>query len=191
MRLPPIAPQDLTDEQRLLYEDMKAGVNAKYSLFVTMRDDGAFMGPWNAWLHEPEVGAAFWNTTKAMTRFKIVADRVRQIAILVVGARFAAEYELYAHSAVARKNGFSDQFISTLVSGSRPVGMMDEEGIAYDVANVLSSGRKLPDDTYRRALDLLGQHGTNELIYLVAHYCFVSVTLNGFDVPVPSDTAYK
>ena len=191
MRLPPIAPQDLTEEQRLLYEDMKTGVNAKYSLFVTMRDDGAFVGPWNAWLHEPKVGAAFWNTTKAMTQFKIIGDRVRQIAILVVGTHFSAEYELYAHGAVARKNGLSEQFISTLVSGSRPVGMTDEEGIAYDVANVLSSGRKLPDDTYRRAHELLGQHGTNELIYLVAHYCFVSVTLNGFDVSVPADTDEK
>jgi 4-carboxymuconolactone decarboxylase len=169
MRLPPIAPQDMSAEQQLLYEDMKSGVAAKYSLFKTMRDDGAFLGPWNAWLHEPQVGAAFWNTTKAMTRFKVIPERVRQILIL------------------ARQNGLSDQFISTLVSGSRPEGMTDEEGIGYDVAHVLSGGRRLPDDTYVRALALFGQKGTNELIYLVAHYCFVSVTLNGFDVPVPRD----
>ena len=28
-------------------------------------------------------------------------------------------------------------------------------------------------------------HGAAELIYLVGLYCLVSVTLNGFDVPVP------
>jgi 4-carboxymuconolactone decarboxylase len=187
MRLPPIAPQDMSAEQQLLYEDMKSGVAAKYSLFKTMRDDGAFLGPWNAWLHEPQVGAAFWNATKAMTRFKVIPERVRQILILVVGSHFDAGYEQYAHAAVARQNGLSDQFISTLVSGSRPEGMTDEEGIGYDVAHVLSGGRRLPDDTYVRALALFGQKGTNELIYLVAHYCFVSVTLNGFDVPVPRD----
>jgi 4-carboxymuconolactone decarboxylase len=185
MRLAPIAPRDLTAEQLPLYEDMKAGINAKYSLFTTMREDGAIMGPWNAWLHEPDVGAAIWNSTKAMTRFSVIPDRVRQIAILVVGTRFDAAYELYAHGAVARKNGLSDQFISTLVSGSRPEGMTDEEGVAYDVAHALSAGHRLPDDTYRRAIALFGQRGTNELIYLVGHYCFVSVTLNGFDIPVP------
>jgi 4-carboxymuconolactone decarboxylase len=183
MRLPPIAPQDLTAEQCPLYDDMKAGINAKYNLFTTMRADGAIVGPWNAWLHEPTVGAAIWNTTKAMTRFAIVSDRVRQIVILVVGAHFDAGYELYAHGAVARKCGLSDQFVSTVVSGSRPEGMADDEGVAYDVAHVLSAGRRLPEDTYRRAIELFGQRGINELIYLVGHYCFVSVTLNGFDIP--------
>jgi 4-carboxymuconolactone decarboxylase len=32
---------------------------------------------------------------------------------------------------------------------------------------------------------LFGQSGVSELIYLVGHYCFVSVTLNGFDIRVP------
>jgi hypothetical protein len=38
------------------------------------------------------------------------------------------------------------------------------------------------------ALGLFGQPGVSELIYLVylvGHYCFVSMTLNGFDIPVP------
>ncbi|MFM0172106.1 carboxymuconolactone decarboxylase family protein [Paraburkholderia sediminicola] len=185
MRLAPITPQELSAEQLPLYDDMKAGVNAKYNLFTTMREDGVFMGPWNAWLHEPQVGAAIWNTMKAMTSFFVVPNRIRQIVILVVGASFSAAYELYAHGAVARKNGLSDQFISTLVSLSRPEGMTDEEALAYDVAHALSTGHKLPDDTFRCAL--LGQRGTNELIYLVGHYCFVSVTLNGFDIPVPAE----
>jgi hypothetical protein len=30
-----------------------------------------------------------------------------------------------------------------------------------------------------------GQHGTNEMIYLVGLYSMVSTTLNGFNVPVP------
>ena len=59
MRLPPIAPADLAPLQRPLYDDMRSGVAAKYDLFTTTRNDGALLGPWNAWLHQPEVGAAF------------------------------------------------------------------------------------------------------------------------------------
>jgi hypothetical protein len=72
------------------------------------------------------------------------------------------------------------------LSGSRPGDLSDEEGAAYDVAHALVKGGILPEPTFRCALGLFGQAGLNELIYLVGHYCFVSVTLNGFDIPVPA-----
>ena len=43
----------------------------------------------------------------------------------------------------------------------------------------------LPELTYQQAVKTFGQHATAELIYLIGVYCLVSVTLNGFDVPVP------
>ncbi len=33
--------------------------------------------------------------------------------------------------------------------------------------------------------EVFGQHGANELFYLIGLYCAVSVLLNGYDVPVP------
>ena len=42
--------------------------------------------------------------------------------------------------------------------------------------------------TYRQAVQAFGEYGAAELIYLVGVYCLVSVTLNGFDVPVPEPT---
>ena len=38
----------------------------------------------------------------------------------------------------------------------------------------------------RRSSDL-ARRGTNELIYMVGHYCFVSMSLNGFAVPAPDE----
>jgi hypothetical protein len=43
----------------------------------------------------------------------------------------------------------------------------------------------LPELNYRNAVEAFGLGGAAELIYLVGLYCLVSVTLNGFDVPVP------
>lgn len=186
MRLPPIPPADLDPAQRPLYEDMKIGITAKYNEFETIRDDGAIMGPWNAWLHEPEVGTAIWGLVKAMTRFHHLPEDVRQIAILVVGARFQAAYEIYAHSVVAKKHGLNEAFLAALLVGDRPAGMSQQQEAAYEVAHRLADGGVLPAATYGRAVALFGQKGANELIYLVGHYCLVSVTLNGFDVPVPA-----
>jgi hypothetical protein len=186
--LTPIAPADLSEAQRPLFESMNAGVAAKYSLFTTVRADGALLGPWGAWLHDPELGTAFWAVTQAMTVAKRVPDGVRQIVILVVGARLKAGYEIYAHEAVARLGlKMTGRRLATLAAGNRPDDLTDEEAAGFDVASALMSGGILPEPTYRHALALFGQAGLNELVYLVGHYCFVSLTLNGFDIPVPTD----
>jgi 4-carboxymuconolactone decarboxylase len=187
MRLPPIAPSDLSPEQETLFEDMRAGVAAKYGGFITHCDDGAMLGPWNAWLHDPELGRAFWTVTQAMTKARRIPDAARQVAILVVGAHFGAAYEIYAHGAVAAAaHGMSPRRIATLAAGGRPEDLDDDEAVAHDVAKALLCGGVLAEPLYVLALDRFGQLGVNELIYLVGHYCFVSITLNGFAVPVPA-----
>ncbi|TFF18255.1 carboxymuconolactone decarboxylase family protein [Jiella endophytica] len=185
MRLPLIAPADLTDEQKPLYSDMKAGISSNFNDFEAVREDGALMGPWNPWLHEPKIGGAIWNLTKAMSMEATLPDNARQIAILVTGAHFDAAYEIYAHVAVAEREGMTDERLSTLVAGVKPTGLAGEEEVAYDVAWALLNGGVLPRPTYDMAVKTFGQHGANELIYLVGLYCLVSVTLNGFNVPVP------
>jgi hypothetical protein len=109
MRLPLIAPADLTSEQRPLYDDMRKGIASNFNAFKVEREDGALMGPWNPWLHEPAIGKAIWDLTLAMTANASLPDNVRQIAILVVGARFDAAYELYAHIAVAEREGMKPE----------------------------------------------------------------------------------
>jgi 4-carboxymuconolactone decarboxylase len=185
MRLPLLPSVDISAEQRPLYEDMKLGIAAKYSNFATIREDGAILGPWSARLHEPELGTAIWEVTKAMTRFKHLPEITRQVVILVVGSRFRAAYEIYAHSAVARTAGMTEEQLAAIAAGRKPEGLSDETETAYDAATSLLDGGVLAASVYEKALGLFGQHGINELIYLVGHYCFVSMTLNGFDISVP------
>lgn len=185
MRLPLIAPKDLSPEQKSLYDDMRKGIQSNFNDFIAVREDGALMGPWNPWLHEPGIGKAIWDLTLAMTANASLKDNVRQIAILVVGARFDAAYEMYAHIAVAEREGMTEKRLSTLVADIKPDDLSPEESVAYDVAFKLVRGGTLPEPLYRLAVETFGQHGTNELIYLVGLYCLVSTTLNAYNVPVP------
>jgi 4-carboxymuconolactone decarboxylase len=185
MRLPLIPPSDLTPEQRPLYEDMKQGIASNFNLFKTLSDDGALMGPWNPWLHEPVIGKAIWDLTLAMTAKATLPDNVRQLVILVVGARFDAAYELYAHIAVAEHDGMTEERIGTMVGDLKPNDLSPEESIAFDVAYKLVRGGTLPEPLYRLAVGAFGQHGANELFYLVGLYSLVSTTLNAYNVPVP------
>ncbi|MBO9713077.1 carboxymuconolactone decarboxylase family protein [Sphingomonas sp.] len=185
MRLPLLAPDSLGDAQKLLYADMKQGIASNFNAFRTVSEDGALMGPWNPWLHEPRIGGAIWELTKAMSMEATLPDPARQVAILVTGARFNAAYEIYAHVAIAEREGMMAPRISALCAGVKPDDLDEQESAAFDVAFALTRGGVLPEPCYRRAVAIFGQHGANELIYLVGLYCLVSMTLNGFDVPVP------
>jgi 4-carboxymuconolactone decarboxylase len=169
---------------------MKAGISAKYGAFTTMRDDGTILGPWSAWLHDPKLGTAIWSVTKAMTRFRHLPEVSRQVVILVVGTRFRAAYEIYAHSAVASGVGVTEDQLATITAGRRPADLSEEAQLAYDVAADLLNGGVLPEAACQRAIVLFGHLGVEELIYLVGHYCFVSMTLNGFDIPVPDGDSF-
>lgn len=185
MRLPLIAPADLTEMQKPLYEDMKAGIATNFNDFKVLADNGALMGPWNPWLHEPVIGKAVWDLTKAMSMQATLPDASRQIAILVTGAHFDAAYEIYAHIAVAEREKMSATRLSALCANIKPTDLDAQESVAYDVAFALVNGGVLPEPCYRLAVETFGQHGANELIYLVGLYALVSMTLNGFNVPVP------
>ena len=185
MRLRPISPSDLNREQRPLYEDMRAGIEDSFNAFQAANESGALIGPWNAWLHYPKYGAPAWALVKALSLSPTLPKPIREVAILVAGAKFRAAYEIYAHVRVAERGGLSDDKLATIVAGQRPADLSREEAIAYDVASALVSGGVLPALTYERSVRTFGDQGTAELISLVGLYCMVAVLLNGFDVPVP------
>jgi 4-carboxymuconolactone decarboxylase len=185
MRLPLIVPNQLSAEQRPLAEDMRAGIAKSFKGFVSVREDGTLMGPWNPWIHEPKFGGPVWELVKAMASDPSLPAPVREVAILVTGAHFHSAYELYAHVIVAENRGLSDDKLATIVAGQRPANLTVAEGVAYDMAAALVGGGVLPELTWRAAVTEFGPSGAAELSYLVGLYCMVSVTLNTFDVPVP------
>jgi 4-carboxymuconolactone decarboxylase len=191
MRLPLLSPAKLSSEQRPLYEDMRKGIETNFKGFTAIDQTGALIGPWNPWLRFPKFGGPVWALVKALSSSPSLPRPVREIAILVTGARFHAAYEIYAHVLVAELRGLPDEKIATIVAGQRPSDLTREEAVAYDLASALVSGGVLPELTYAQAIKAFGEDGMAEFISLVGLYCMVSVTLNAFDVPVPEPAAAR
>lgn len=185
MRLPLLSPTALSEAQKPLYDDMAKGIRANFNAFKVIDGAGALMGPWNPWLRYPKFGGPVWELVKAMSEAPSLPRTVREVAILVTGAKFDSAYELYAHVAVAEVKGLSDDKIAAIVGGSRPADLTHAEAVTYDVTHALLGGGPLPELLYRRAVETFEEEGAAELIYLVALYCHVSMILNGFNVPVP------
>lgn len=185
MRLPPIPPSELSNEQRGLYDTLKAGIDRQFQGFQTARADGALLGPFNPWLYEPRIGRAVWDLTEAVSACGALPENARQVAILATGARFKAAFELYAHVQVARDKGLAEDKIATITAGQRPADLSPDEAAVYDATTALNAGGVLPRPVYDRVQAAFGPRGIAELIHLVGLYAMVCTTLNGFDVPVP------
>ena len=191
MRLKLLPPSALSPDQRPLYDDMRKGIETNFKGFTAIGEGGELIGPWNPWLHFPKFGKPVWELVKALSTSPSLPRPVREVAILVTGAKFKSAYEIYAHVLVAELRGIADEKIATIIAGQRPGDLTREEAVAYDMASALVSGGVLPQLTYQQAVTFFGEGGAAELISLVGLYCMVSVTLNGYDVPVPEVEARR
>ena len=183
MRMPTLTPDALSPAQKALYDRNRRQIAHGFTAFTTARDDGALLGPWGVFLHEPAVGEAHYDLIDAVTALKRLPETAKQVAIIVVGAHYKAAYELYAHVATAKAGGMDEAKLATLAAGGRPADLSPEEACAFNVATALLGGGVLPGATYRAARDLLGQGALTELVLWIGTYASVSITLNAFDVP--------
>jgi alkylhydroperoxidase family enzyme len=185
MRLQPLPPDRLTDEQRLLRDDMAVVIERDFGGLIARLADGALIGPFNAWLHWPEWGSAAWALNRSLWEHTVLPPDIHQLVILVTAARFGARYELYGHEYFGRRCGMSEVRIATVAAGQRPADLTPVQAAAYDMAAALNRGGSVPESTYRVAASALGTTGVAEIVFLVGCFSLVAVTLNAFDEPVP------
>ena len=181
-RLTPVRPEAMTDDQRTLYDEILGGKRGP----GMRREDGALIGPFNAMLLNPHVGDRVQRLGEAL-RFDISLPRnVIEVATLVVGSHWRAQFEWWAHERLAQQAGVSEAVIAAIKRGERPDFSSDDEAGAYDVASELYRTQRLTDASYAKAVQRFGESGVFELIALVGYYSLVSLLLNGFEVPLPA-----
>ncbi|KQO61314.1 carboxymuconolactone decarboxylase family protein [Curtobacterium sp. Leaf261] len=187
MRTPPIKPADLTEANRDLDAALRELIGQSLRGFTSEDEDGALIGPFAPMLHFPELHEPILQWMRVLVGKATLPGSVREVAILTIGARLGARYELYAHSRVAGDKGLAPEAVAALVAGQRPTTLSAEEVVAHDLAAVLHAGGAVPGALYRAALEAFGRDGTAELVHLVGQYAVVSMLLNAYDVPVPAD----
>jgi AhpD family alkylhydroperoxidase len=188
-RLPAFSPAALGSEQRDLYERILAGPRASATdSFPLVDDEGRLQGPLNAWLLNPELGAAF-DAVGAAVRFGLtLPPRPRELAILAVAHHYRCPFELYAHRRIAGAAGLSADEIERVARGDEPPLESELDRAALATARRLLAAGDLDDDEYDRAVTALGEDGLFELSSLVGWYGLLALQLNVFRVP-PADDA--
>lgn len=190
-RLALLRPNELNDDQRTLYEHLLATqiAWAERSGFEARLPDGRLIGPFNAFLHTPAMARAYTDWVSAEDRHTSLAADVRQVIILTVGAAWQAQYELYAHAAVGREAGLTDETIRAIAGEREPDGLSREARAAYRFTNALVRDRAVADGLYAEAVATLRVQGVADMVQLIGSYLATSALLNAFRVPAPADGA--
>jgi 4-carboxymuconolactone decarboxylase len=186
-RLPSLKPADLDGVQRELYDNLVANEVpwAERSTIRSMSPDGSLLGPFNPLLFSPVLGAAQVGVFRADKSSTSLPPRVHEIIVLTVGAAWKCGYELYAHSAVAKRAGLPFSVIEALVSGQPPDLQSEQEASAYAFTWQLTHKHRIDADTYARAEQAFGHKGLVDMVILVGLYITTCCIINAFEVPVP------
>ena len=176
-RMPPIPADQLSDAQK------KAA-----QIFAEGRGY-ALRGPFVPLLRSPEVMLR----AKAMgdyLRFKsVLAPRLNEMVILITAREWTQQYEWNAHHPTALKAGLRPEIADAIATGSRPVGMAEDEEIAYDTATEILRLKRVSDTTYRRAVAKFGEQGVIDLLGVVGYYNFLAIVMNATRTGMPEGVA--
>ncbi len=186
-RLPLLDPKTLQGEQAQLYQTLTSTLIAwaNASGFRGATDDGKLIGPFNPYLYSTGITPGFLQWMQADADHTTLNKRVHEVVILSVGAVWKSPFELYAHSAVARKAGLPETAIAALVRGESSDELTAEERVAHRFARQLADERRVDDDLYREAEAAFGRHGLVDMSFLVGLYLLTCAQLNVFHIPAP------
>ena len=180
-RLGPLDPADLDTAQTRVLDAMLAGPRGSSGFLSRGKRIG---GPFAPWLRSPGF-AGVAQDLGAFVRYRTSLEpRLKELAIIVVGAAWKAGYEFAAHGPLAIREGVSEETVGAIARGEAPRLDRDDERIVYEFARELVESRRVSDESYGRAVDLLGESGTVELVGILGYYTLVCMTLNAFEVPL-------
>jgi 4-carboxymuconolactone decarboxylase len=172
-RLPDLPREAMTDEQVRIHDEIVSGPR------------GRIQGPLKIWLNSPGL-ADVAQKLGAYIRFgSRLAPHLSELAIIVTGAHYKAEYEWYAHVRFAHDAGIPEAVTEAIRKGETPDLPDPEQRIVHKVAQELTRTQGLSDATYAEAANVLGVPALVDLIAIVGYYGLVSLTLNSFKIPTP------
>src|SRR5262249_5296149 len=126
----------------------------------------------------------------AFVRFgSSIPARLNEMAIIMAGRKWTAQYEFYAHRRLALDAGLSPAIADAIAANQRPASMAKDEEIVYNFVSELRARGHVWDRPFQRVNDALGGRGVVDFVGAVGYYSLVSLTLNVAQVPLPAGVA--
>jgi len=172
-RLSPLDLKKLSPEQKKVADAIVSGPR------------GGVRGPFEPWLRRPELADRAQKLGEYCRFNNSLPSDLSELAICLVGRHFKAQYEFYAHAALARKAGLSAEIVEAIRTRQTPPFTREVERVVYDFLAEYLETNRVSSVNYKRAVDAFGEAGVVDLVGVSGYYMLVSMTLNVFEMPLP------
>ncbi len=174
-RFPEISPNDYTDEQNELAQKVASS-------------RGSMRGPFSPALHSPGILRAIESTGAHVRFHNVLPDDLKELATLVMGRFWGAQYEWYAHSSLALKAEIDPAIVEAIRKGEAPKNLTPEQAAVYVFCIELNGTHQVSDKAFTEVRLRWGTRGVMDLIGICGHYTMISMILNVAQVPTPDGT---
>ena len=174
-RFPGIPPEKMTPAQRKAADGITSGPR------------GTLRGPFNTMLRSPELADRAQRVGEYVRFHTALPPQLKELAILVCGRHWTAQYEWYAHAKLAREAGLDPAIIDAISEAKRPASMSAAETAVYDFSTELLYTKQVSDQTFARLKEHVGESGLVDVIGILGYYSLVSMCLNVDRYPIPAD----
>jgi 4-carboxymuconolactone decarboxylase len=172
-RFPVLARDAMTPEQQDLYRRKMVGPWA------------ALRGPFNALMRSPAMADKALDLGNQIRHGNSLSDRLTELAILITGRHWSAQYEWWAHYKRAMEAGLPAAIADAIAVGRRPTDMQPEEEALYDFCIELHRTQQVGDATWARAKTHFTQQQILDLIATCGFYVLISMVLNVARAGIP------
>ena len=169
-RLNPPTSSELTKAQQEAHESINSGPR------------GGVFGPLGVWLWRPELANNAQKLGQYCRYDSSLPKRLSELAILVTGKYWEAEFEWQHHKPIALEAGLDANIIEAISKDDTPTFANSDEQSVYDLAMELYKTKKVSDKTYQAAIDVLGRDSVVDLVGVLGYYALISMTINVFEV---------
>jgi 4-carboxymuconolactone decarboxylase len=111
--------------------------------------------------------------------------KLNEMAIIITGRYWTAQYEWYAHKRAALDAGLSPAIVDAIQNGRRPAAMSKEEEAVYNFCTEVLNTKHASDAAFLAAKDAFGEKGVVDLMGVMSWYQMVSMLLNVDRYPMP------
>lgn len=185
-RLPWLTPEEMTHEQRELYDKIASSPRAANRPTPLLDDHGRLYGPFNALLANPGVGDAVQAVGTSLRFSGTLPRPLFELLVLMVAKERGASYEWYAHEPIARSRGVADEQIDAIRQGRDPHLVEDSDDAVVKLARACLQHEEPSESLVRRVEATYSSGGVTEVVVVVGFYDLMATLMRTWTSPLPS-----
>ncbi len=146
-------------------------------------------GPFNAFMRSPATADKALELGNHIRHGNSLSDALTELAILVTGRHWTAQYEWWAHYKRARDAGLPMHIADAIAENRRPANMQPDEAAIYDFSTELLRTMQVGDATWARMKQLFSEQQIVDLVATCGFYVLISMMLNVAQAGIPGGEA--